>query len=181
GANALLLNVLTYGYDVLHRLAADPQITVPIMAHPALAGAFYPSQQYGISAHVVLGQLMRITGADIVLYPSAYGSVALERGETLKIANALLEEQHGFKRAFPVPSAGIHPGLVPFLYEDLGNDTIINAGGGIHGHPQGSAAGGRAFVAAIDAVVKGETLAQGAERSPELKTALDLWGNPSAK
>ncbi|MGZ4112807.1 MAG: 2,3-diketo-5-methylthiopentyl-1-phosphate enolase, partial [Tumebacillaceae bacterium] len=100
GANALLLNVLTYGYDVLHRLAADPQITVPIMAHPALAGALYPSQQYGISAHVVLGQLMRITGADIVLYPSAYGSVALERGETLKIANALLEEQHGFKRAF---------------------------------------------------------------------------------
>lgn len=181
GANALLLNVLTFGYDVLHRLAADPKITVPIMAHPALAGAFYPSQHYGISAHVVLGQLMRIAGADFVLYPSAYGSVALERGETLKIANALLEEQNGMKRAFPVPSAGIHPGLVPFLYEDLGNDTIINAGGGIHGHPQGSAAGGRAFVAAIDAVVKGETLAQGAERSSELKTALDLWGNPSAR
>lgn len=176
GANALLLNVLTYGYDVLHRLAADPKINIPIMAHPAMAGALYPSSHYGIAANVILGQLMRYAGADIVLYPSAYGSVAMERGETLKIAKALTEAKDGLRRAFPVPSAGIHPGLVPVLYEDLGNDQIINAGGGIHGHPQGSAAGGRAFVAAIDAVVKGETLAQASEQSPELQTALDLWG-----
>lgn len=181
GANALLLNVLTYGYDVLHRLAADPQITVPIMAHPALAGAMYPSAQYGVAAPVLLGKLMRIAGADFGLYPSAYGSVALERAETLKIADALRGEQGTLHRAFPVPSAGIHPGLVPFLYEDLGNDQIINAGGGIHGHPQGSAAGGRAFVAAIDAVVNGKTLTEAASNSPELKTSLDLWGNPSGK
>lgn len=41
GANALLFNVLAYGYDALHRLSADPDISVPIMAHPALAGAIY--------------------------------------------------------------------------------------------------------------------------------------------
>ncbi len=181
GASALLLNVLTYGYDVLHRLAADRAITVPIMAHPALAGAMYPSAQYGIAAPVLLGKLMRAAGADFVLYPSAYGSVALEREETLKIASALREEQSGVQRSFPVPSAGIHPGLVPFLYEDLGNDQIINAGGGIHGHPQGSAAGGRAFGAAIEAVVAGRTLTEAAETSEELCTALALWGNPSTR
>ncbi|TCP55510.1 2,3-diketo-5-methylthiopentyl-1-phosphate enolase [Tumebacillus sp. BK434] len=175
GANALLLNVLTYGYDVLHRLAADPKITVPIMAHPAMAGAMYPSEQYGIAAPVLLGKLMRIAGADFVLYPSAYGSVAMERGETLKIAEALRTEHSGLNRSFPVPSAGIHPGLVTKLYADLGNDQIINAGGGVHGHPGGSAAGGRAFVAAIDAVVAGKTLAEAAEHAPELKTALELW------
>jgi len=179
GASALLLNVLTYGYDVLHRLAADPAITVPIMAHPALAGALYPSAHYGVSAHVLLGQLMRIAGADLSLYPSAYGSVALERAETLKIADALLAPAGELKRAFPVPSAGIHPGLVPYLYRDLGNDTVINAGGGVHGHPAGAAAGGRAFNAAIDAVVAGRTLTEAAEASPELQTALDLWGNPA--
>jgi 2,3-diketo-5-methylthiopentyl-1-phosphate enolase len=181
GANALLLNVLTFGYDVLQRLAEDPKITIPVMAHPALAGAFYPSDRYGIAAPVVLGQLMRAAGADFVLYPSAYGSVAMEREETLKIAKALTKPHGDLKRAFPVPSAGIHPGLVPFLYEDLGNDQIINAGGGVHGHPQGSAAGGRAFGAAIQGVLNGKTLAEAAETSAELKTALDLWGNPSAK
>ena len=181
GASALLLNVLTYGYDVLHRLAADPRITVPIMAHPAMAGAFYPSAQYGISANVVLGKLMRVAGADIVLYPSAYGSVALERGETLKIAAALTDARDVLKQAFPVPSAGIHPGLVPFLYKDLGDDQIINAGGGVHGHPQGAAAGGRAFNAAIVAAIHGRKLSDAANESAELKTALDLWGNPSEK
>jgi 2,3-diketo-5-methylthiopentyl-1-phosphate enolase len=181
GASALLLNVLTYGYDVLHRLAADPQVKVPIMAHPALAGAMYPSPQYGVSAHVLLGKLMRYAGADISLYPSAYGSVALERGETLKIAKALTEPHHALKRAFPVPSAGIHPGLVPLLYHDLGNDQIINAGGGVHGHPQGAAAGGRAFNAAIRAAQHGQKLSEAAEHSPELKMALQLWGNPTEK
>ncbi|TCS74777.1 2,3-diketo-5-methylthiopentyl-1-phosphate enolase [Effusibacillus lacus] len=176
GANALLLNVLAYGYDVLHRLAADPEINIPIMAHPALAGAIYPSPQYGISAPIILGKIMRVAGADLVLYPSAYGSVALEREETLAIAAELRKESGLLKRVFPVPSAGIHPGLVPRLYEDLGNDQVINAGGGIHGHPGGSAAGGRAFAAAIDAVVKGEGLQEAAAKSPELAKALELWG-----
>ncbi|MFT9848698.1 RuBisCO large subunit C-terminal-like domain-containing protein [Aneurinibacillus sp. REN35] len=37
GANCLLINVLPYGFDILHRLAADPDVTVPLMAHPAMA------------------------------------------------------------------------------------------------------------------------------------------------
>jgi 2,3-diketo-5-methylthiopentyl-1-phosphate enolase len=176
GANALLLNVLAYGYDVLHRLAADPEINVPIMAHPALAGALYPSPQYGIRASLVLGKFMRLAGADLVLYPSPYGSVAMEREETLAIAAELRKDLYGLKPSFPVPSAGIHPGLVPRLYQDLGNDQVINAGGGIHGHPAGSAAGGRAFVAAIDAVVKGKSLSEAANNSSELAQALLLWG-----
>lgn len=70
GANALLFNVLAYGYDVLHELSSDPAVSVPIAAHPSLAGAAYPSPHYGISASVLLGQLMRLAGADLVLFPS---------------------------------------------------------------------------------------------------------------
>ena len=43
GANALLINVLPYGFDLLQRLAEDPEITAPLVAHPAWAGALYPS------------------------------------------------------------------------------------------------------------------------------------------
>jgi 2,3-diketo-5-methylthiopentyl-1-phosphate enolase len=176
GANALLLNVLAYGYDVLHRLAADPEVSIPIMAHPALAGTLYPAERHGIAAPLVLGKLMRLAGADLVLYPSPYGSVAMERSETLKIAEELRTDRNGLKRAFPVPSAGIHPALVPSLYADLMNDQVINAGGGIHGHPAGTAAGGRAFVAAIEAVRTGRPLAEAAKDSQELAQALQLWG-----
>jgi 2,3-diketo-5-methylthiopentyl-1-phosphate enolase len=177
GANCLLLNVLPYGFDILHRLAADPDITVPLMAHPAMAGAFYAADEYGIASPLLLGKLMRIAGADMILYPSPYGSVALGRTEALSIAEYARASNNFHKSAFPVPSAGIHPGLVAKLYDDFGTDVIINAGGGVHGHPNGAADGGRAFRAAIDAVVQGKTLAEGAQSSKPLALALEKWGS----
>lgn len=177
GANALLFNVLSYGYDVLHELSSDPEITVPIAAHPALAGAFYPSPHYGISASVLLGQLMRLAGADLVLFPSPYGSVTMPREENMAIRDELISSSLPVKASMPVPSAGIHPGLVPLILRDFGQDVVVNAGGGIHGHPMGTEAGGRAFVQAIEAAQRSIRLADYAEAGhPELKAALEAWG-----
>jgi 2,3-diketo-5-methylthiopentyl-1-phosphate enolase len=226
GANALLLNVLAYGFDTLRELAADPDIRVPIAAHPALAGAIYPSPHYGIAASVLLGKLMRLAGADLVLFPSPYGSVVMPKEENMAIRDALLTERaddyicrgqdsgveasgvglhrevaaggidaaearsaagHGagtpasadavpLRASIPVPSAGIHPGLVPWIVRDFGVDVVVNAGGGIHGHPMGTAAGGRAFRQAIDAVMSGAGLTDYARNHPELAAAIERWG-----
>ncbi|WP_426455085.1 2,3-diketo-5-methylthiopentyl-1-phosphate enolase [Paenibacillus sp. S-38] len=185
GANALLFNVLAYGFDALSELSRHPDIQVPIMAHPALAGAFYPSAYHGISAQVLLGKLMRLAGADLVLFPSPYGSVVMPREENLAIKEALLDttgaaEGTGFGRlrtSFPVPSAGIHPGLVPLILKDFGTDVVVNAGGGVHGHPMGAAAGGRAFRQAIDGCLAGTSLREyAAAGRPELQAAIDAWG-----
>ncbi|RJE90092.1 2,3-diketo-5-methylthiopentyl-1-phosphate enolase [Paenibacillus sp. 1011MAR3C5] len=178
GANALLFNVLSYGYDVLHELSKDPEINVPIAAHPALAGAFYPSPHYGIGASLLLGKLMRLAGADLVLFPSPYGSVVMPKEENLAVKDALLSPLHGLKTSFPVPSAGIHPGLVPLILKDFGNEVVVNAGGGIHGHPMGTAAGGQAFRQAIEAATSGTPLREAAEASGNdaLKAAIQAWG-----
>lgn len=176
GANALLFNVLAYGFDVLHELAQDPDISVPIAAHPAMAGALYPSPHYGIAAPLLLGKLMRLAGADLVLFPSPYGSVVMPKEENMAIKEALLQPIERLKRSFPVPSAGIHPGLVPWIIRDFGTEVIVNAGGGVHGHPGGAAAGGKAFRQAIDAVLQGEGLAQAAVKHTELAEAIQLWG-----
>ncbi len=194
GANALLFNVLSYGYDLLHELSSDPDIRVPIAAHPALAGAFYPSPHHGISASVLLGKLMRLAGADLVLFPSPYGSVTMPRAENMAIKEMLstADIQHAYASgypqesanathllpSFPVPSAGIHPGLVPLILADFGSDVVINAGGGIHGHPMGTKAGGQAFRQAIDAAMRKQTLEAAAAAHPELKEAIRLWGTP---
>ncbi|MNO12292.1 2,3-diketo-5-methylthiopentyl-1-phosphate enolase [compost metagenome] len=176
GASALLFSVLPYGFDVLHELSSDPDITVPIAAHPSLAGALYPSQYYGISASLLLGKLMRIAGADLALFPSPYGSVVMPREENLAIRNELLTPELPQLSSFPVPSAGIHPGLVPRILDDFGTDVVVNAGGGIHGHPGGASSGGRAFLQAIDAALNKVPLEQAAESLPELRSALELWG-----
>jgi 2,3-diketo-5-methylthiopentyl-1-phosphate enolase len=178
GANALLFNVLAYGYDVLHELSSDKSINVPIAAHPAMAGAIYPSPHYGISASLLLGKLMRLAGADLVLFPSPYGSVVMPKEENLAVKDALLEPLYDLRKSFPVPSAGIHPGLVPLILKDFGTDVVVNAGGGIHGHPMGTAAGGQAFRQAIIATVNGVPLREAAEQAGNeaLQAAINAWG-----
>lgn len=176
GADVILFNVFAYGLDVLQGLREDEDIAIPIMAHPAVSGALTPSEFYGIKSPLLLGKLLRLAGADFALFPSPYGSVALDRREALGIADELTKEDEHWKRSFPVPSAGIHPGLVPLLIRDFGIDSVINAGGGIHGHPDGAEGGGKAFRAAIEAVLTGKTLEEAAKDHKELKKAIDLWG-----
>ena len=171
GANALLLNVLTYGFSVLEALAQDPDIDVPIFAHPAFAGAMCASADTGLAYSVVLGTLMSHSGADAVLYPAHYGSLPFDPQEEAEIRDSLRSRQ-----VFPVPSAGIHPGVVPKAVADYGNDVILNAGTGIMDHPDGAAAGVQAFFEALERVKAGEafdSLPPGA-----LHRAIEKWGMP---
>jgi 2,3-diketo-5-methylthiopentyl-1-phosphate enolase len=145
GANALLLNVLTYGFSVLESLAAEPEIDIPIFAHPAFAGAMCASPDTGLSYSVVLGTLMAHGGADGVLYPAHYGSLPFDPQEEKKIRDILRSHN-----VFPVPSAGIRPAIVPQILADYGTEVILNSGTGIMDHPEGSAAGVKAFFAALN-------------------------------
>ncbi|WP_274650526.1 2,3-diketo-5-methylthiopentyl-1-phosphate enolase [Paenibacillus humicola] len=178
GANALLFNVLAYGYDALHELSADRDINVPIATHPAMAGALYPSPHYGIAAPLLLGKLMRLAGSDLSLFPSPYGSVVMPMEENMAVKTALLDSSLPVRKAFPVPSAGIHPGLVPLILRDFGQDVVVNAGGGIHGHPMGTAAGGQAFRQAMAAAQSGIPLREAAGKpgNEALEAAVGLWG-----
>jgi len=144
GANALLFNVLSHGFSLLETLARDPDIRVPIFAHPALAGALCGAPDHGFDYAVVLGTLLSRAGADAVLYPAHYGSLPFDAQQESRIRHAL---RH--RSVFPVPSAGIHPGIVPRVIGDYGNDVILNAGSGIMDHAGGPAAGVAAFFEAL--------------------------------
>lgn len=174
GAECLLLNVLAYGYGTLDALARDAGVDVPIVAHPAIAGAMGSAPHHGIAYHIMLGTLMRAAGADVVLFPSSYGTVALPKKETDAIRDCLTRPVANTSAAFPGPSAGIHPGLTPSILQDYGRDVVINAGGGVHGHPMGSEAGAIAFRQSIDLALDGILPIEA--DVPELNSALELWG-----
>jgi len=171
GANALLLNVLTYGFSVLEAIAADPVINVPIFAHPAFAGAMCAAPDTGLSYSVVLGTLMAHGGADAVLYPAHYGSLPFSATEEKKIKEILIS-----RNVFPVPSAGIHPGIVPKVLSDYGTEVILNAGTGIMEHPDSPGAGVKAFFEALERVEQGESLELEKLPAGALKQALEKWG-----
>ncbi|NET89219.1 MAG: 2,3-diketo-5-methylthiopentyl-1-phosphate enolase [Kamptonema sp. SIO1D9] len=171
GANALLLNVLTYGFSVLEALATDPEINVPIFAHPAFAGAMCAAGDTGLSYSVVLGTLMAYAGADAVLYPAHYGSLPFDPGEEAKIRDELRS-----RNVFPVPSAGIHPGIVPQALTDYGTDVILNAGTGIMDHPDSPASGVKAFFAAWERVKNKQSFELESLPEGALKQAIAKWG-----
>jgi 2,3-diketo-5-methylthiopentyl-1-phosphate enolase len=173
GANALLLNVLSYGFSVLEALAADPEISVPIFAHPALAGAWCGAPDHGFSYSALLGTLFSYAGADAVLYPAHYGSLPFEAEEEFQIRDALRS-----RNVFPVPSAGIHPGVVPKAIADYGQDVILNAGTGIMDHPDGPAAGVRAFFEALEQAQPGQSFQLTQMPEGPLRRALEKWGTP---
>lgn len=173
GANALLLNVLSYGFSMLEAIAADPAINVPVFAHPAFAGALCGAPDHGLSYPIVLGTLMAHAGADAVLYPAHYGSLPFDAQDEASIRDALRQ-----RNVFPVPSAGIHPGIVPRALADYGHDVILNAGTGIMDHPAGPAAGVEAFLQALALAKPGEPFDRAAiaPQTP-LHQALEKWGS----
>lgn len=171
GANALLLNVLTYGFSVLDALATDPEINVPIFVHPALAGAMCAAPDHGMAYSVVLGTLMAHCGADAVLYPAHYGSLPFDPAQEAEIRDNLRS-----RNVFPVPSAGIHPGVVPQALADYGQDVILNAGTGIMDHPDGPTSGVKAFFEALEWLKQGKSFAPEALPDSALRRAVEKWG-----
>jgi len=83
------------------------------------------------------------------------------------------------KSVFPVASGGLHPGLVECVVKLHTNDVVIQAGGGIHGHPRGTYYGAKALREAIDAVELNIPLPEYAKTHRALREALEKWGYKS--
>ena len=181
GCNALMINYLAVGFPVLQALADDPDIKVPILAHMDVAGAFYMSPWHGISSHLVLGKLPRLAGADVVVIPAPYGKAPVIDYKFKNVARNLSFPLYNLKPTLPMASGGITPSMVPQVMMALGNDIVIGSGGGIHAHPQGPIAGGKAFRQAIDATMQGIPLAEYAKKHEELAIALKEWVDPFSK
>lgn len=176
GIPGLMINALTVGWPAMQMIAENDEVDLPILAHPAFAGAMYESHYSGISSHLVLGKFMRMSGADLVIYPCAYGKVDIQRERYIRIAQSLLTDFRGMKRTFPGPAAGVYQGLIPNVADDLGMDFSISAGAAMHAHPMGAAAGVESLIKAAEATAEGISLEEAAKDCESLKAALDLWG-----
>jgi 2,3-diketo-5-methylthiopentyl-1-phosphate enolase len=181
GANAIMINYIAVGLPVLQALAEDPKINVPILAHMDVAGALYMSPFHGMSSHLVLGKLPRLAGADIVVIPAPYGKAPVIVEKFDAMAKALTYPLYQLKPTWPMASGGITPTMVPKVMQELGNDIVIGSGGGIHAHPQGPIAGGKAFRQAIDATMKGVSLEEYAKTHKELAASVKAWADPFKK
>ncbi len=173
GANMLMVDVLTAGFSALEVLARS--VDVPIHVHRTMHGAITRDKRHGISM-LVIAKLVRMAGGTNLHTGSYAGKMASDIEENNQCRDALRSEWHGLKRVFPVASGGIHPGKVAANLDGYGVDCIIQAGGGVHGHPDGTRAGAIAMVQAVEAWLNGIPLKDYAKGHRELERALAFWG-----
>ena len=176
GANCLMVNTYTVSFSAMSALAEDPRINVPVLAHPNFAGAIFGSPNYGLTSSLVLGKLARLSGADMVIYPSYFGKVPMVKERVIRIWQELTAPFYHLRRVFGAPSAGLHAGVVDKLMENFGNDVLLSAGGGIQGHPMGVSGGAKSFHQAIKAFQSKIPLKEAAKKNKELRAAIEKWG-----
>jgi len=99
----------------------------------------------------------------------------IEQESTKETKNYLSQKWYHIKPVFAVASGGVHPGIVDNIIGFMGKDVVIQAGGGIHGHPNGTVSGAKAMRQAVDATLKGISLKTYAKTHEELRLALEKW------
>jgi len=188
GGRYAMIDVLTAGFAAVQTLR-DAELGLVIHAHRAAHAALTRNPKHGISM-LALAKIFRLIGVDQLHIGAAFGKMHGSKEEVKfihdeieekiihpKKAEHVLEQRwYGLKPVFAVCSGGLHPGKIPKLVTYMGNNIIIQAGGGCHGHPQGTRKGAMAMRQALEAAMKGINVNIYAKKHDELRKALELWG-----
>jgi ribulose-bisphosphate carboxylase large chain len=173
GGEYVMVDILTCGWSALQTLRKQ-NFKLVIHAHRAGHAAFTKNCLHGIAMRPI-ATVARVIGVDQLHVGTVVGKMSETKQEVLENIDACKMKLDDLKSVMPVASGGLHPRLVPELMQYFGNDFVIQAGGGIHGHPQGTIAGAKAMRQAVDATLQGKTLDDFAKSHKELALALDQW------
>jgi len=142
GGGFVMVDVITAGWAAVQSVRERCEDHgLAIHAHRAMHAAFDRLDHHGVSMRVI-AQIARLRRRSHSHRYCGAGKLANE--DTPGINEWLTGDCHGLQPVLPVASGGLHPGVVDQLLEVLGTDIIVQAGGGVHGHPDGTHAGAKA-------------------------------------
>ena len=176
GGRVAMIDILTCGYSAVATLRAQG-FKLILHGHRAMHAAFTKLPHHGIAMPVIV-TTSRLLGIDQLHVGTAVGKMSEDREEVETNIRKCKEPLAGLQPTLPVASGGLHPRHVPSLIDIFGLDLVIQAGGGIHGHPKGTKVGATAIRQAVDATMTGQSLEEHAKSHSELAEALKHW--PSA-
>jgi len=178
---------LTAGWSALQTLR-NADLGLVIHAHRAGHAAFTRNQKHGISM-LVIAKVARLIGVDQLHIGAIVGKMTGTKHEVKDIGediedniihekgtHVLEQKWYNIKPTLAVCSGGLHPGGIPSLMSAMGNNIVMQFGGGCHGHPDGTKVGAIAIRQAVDSAIKKIPLKTYAKDHKELKRALDKFG-----
>ncbi|HXT22425.1 MAG TPA: RuBisCO large subunit C-terminal-like domain-containing protein [Thermoanaerobaculia bacterium] len=129
GVRGALVSPFVLGLDALRWLAKTSGLV--LFAHPTWSGTLFAARD-GIAPEVVYGDLLRLLGADAVIYVNAGGRFPVAV-ETCEAINARLRRPlDGVRPAFPVAGGGVRVETLPRWAARYGPDTIFLVGGSLY-------------------------------------------------
>jgi ribulose-bisphosphate carboxylase large chain len=204
--SVIIMVDLTAGYTAIQSMARWARRSgVMLHLHRAGHGTYTRQKTHGVSFRVI-AKWMRLAGVDHIHAGTVVGKLEGDPNaiagyyDTLRLSRVAADPVKGLyfdqdwgsmPGTMPVASGGIHAGQMHQLLHYLGEDVVLQFGGGTIGHPMGIAAGATANRVAVEAMVKarnegrdyyaeGEQILKAAARhSRELEVALDTWGDIS--
>lgn len=133
-AGGLLICPALTGFDLMRVLADDDDLALPIMSHPSFSGSYVLNGESGIAHGVLYGQLQRLAGADMSVYPNFGGRFAFSVEECRDIVAATEAPMGSLKPIFPAPGGGLTMETLPASQAVYGDDVVYLVGGGLHRH-----------------------------------------------
>ncbi len=198
----IIMMDLTVGYTAMSSMSKWCRANGMILhLHRAGHGTYTRQKNHGVSFRVI-AKWCRLLGVDHIHAGTVVGKLEgdpdMIRGyydvcrQRYNVANPQTglyfdQDWASLPGVMPVASGGIHAGQMHQLLHYLGEDSILQFGGGTIGHPMGVAAGATANRTAVEAIIQArnegqdyysegpDILLKAAKGCPELDAALEVW------
>jgi len=193
---------LVIGYTAIQSMAKWARRNDMILhLHRAGHGTYTRQKTHGVSFRVI-AKWMRMAGVDHIHAGTVVGklegdpnvikgiySICRDSFTRQNLEQGVFFDQDwaGLRKMMPVASGGIHAGQMHQLISYLGEDVVLQFGGGTIGHPQGIQAGATANRVALEVMIKArnegrdiwnegpQILDEAAQWCGPLRAALRTW------
>jgi ribulose-bisphosphate carboxylase large chain len=192
--SVIIMIDLVIGYTAIQTIAKwARQHDMILHLHRAGNSTYSRQKNHGMNFRVIC-KWMRMAGVDHIHAGTVVGKLEgdpmMIKGfydtllkphtpEALELGFFLEQDWASLRNVMPVASGGIHAGQMHQLLHYLGEDVILQFGGGTIGHPDGIAAGATANRVALEAMVQARNegrdyMAEG----PEILDKAAKWCSP---
>ncbi|MDA9982860.1 form I ribulose bisphosphate carboxylase large subunit [Gammaproteobacteria bacterium] len=193
---------LVIGYTAIQSMAKWARNNDMILhLHRAGHSTYTRQKSHGVAFRVI-AKWMRMAGVDHIHAGTVVGKLegdphaiqgiydtCRDTHTPMRLENGIFFEQDwaSLNKMMPVASGGIHAGQMHQLIEYLGEDVVLQFGGGTIGHPMGIEAGAIANRVALEAMMLArnegkdiwnegpQILRNAANSCPPLEAALEVW------
>lgn len=150
GADGAVLCPGLIGYSAVHEITRDPGIALPIISHPAFLGTYAIDRRSGLAPHVLYGQLPRLIGADISIFPIYGLAFPVSRDECRRIADACSMEWGGLAPIVPTAAGRMDGDRIAEMYETFGRELVFILGSQIRQDASGIAGACKRFMTTLE-------------------------------